>query len=118
MLLDITTAKVSRRRFNGDKYHVWADAHGNLQLCCNSQHEKGLVLVRKDTIDAFIASACDGTKSVRFASSVSRFDVVVELDRLSSLSPNESDFGKPYYLVGAEDFSDEEERYPELCGFE
>ena len=59
-----------------------------------------------------------GGLPVRFASSVSRFDVVVELDRLSSLSPNESDFGKPYYLVGAEDFSDEEERYPELCGFE
>ena len=115
MLFNIKTAKIAKRRFDGGNHRVWADAHGNLQLCCYSQHEKGSVLVPKATIDAFIALPCDGEKSVRFANSVSRFDIVVELDQLAQLDAQKSDFGKPYYLVGSDHFSEEHGGYPALC---
>ncbi len=116
MLLDTPTAKISRRRIGGSDHHVWADAHGNMQLCCLSHHEKCLVLVKKATIDAFVALPSEGAKSVRFANTVSRTDVVVEIDQLSILDPIESSFGKPYYLVGADTFAEGNDVYPEPCG--
>lgn len=88
---------------------------GNLQLCCHSRPEKGLVLVTKATIDAFIALPCEGAKSVRFANMASRTDVV-EISELSILDPIESSFGKPYYLVGADAFADGNDAYVEPCG--
>jgi hypothetical protein len=115
MLFDASTAKTSRRRFGGSNYHVWTDAHGNVQLCCYSTHEKGYVLVTAAAIDAFKGLPCEAAKSVRFANPVSRMDIVVEIDELSKLEALESSFGKPYYLIGADTFSSEEDGYPPTC---
>ncbi len=73
------------------------------------------MLVTKATIDAFVALPCEGAKSVRFANTVSRMDVVVEIEDLSVLEPIESAFGKPYYLVGADTFADGDDVYPQSC---
>jgi hypothetical protein len=115
MLFDASTAKISRRRFGGSNYHVWTDAHGNVQLCCYSTHEKGCVLVTAAVIEAFKALPCEGAKSVRFANTVGRLDIVVEMDEMSKLEALKSSFGKPYYLVGAETFSSEDDGYPPSC---
>lgn len=117
MKQDISTSKIYKRRLAGSKYHVWTDAHGNMQLCCYSKHEQGLVLVTKATIDAFLELPCEGTKSVRFANPVSQTDIVVETGELSVLDPIESGFGKPYYLVGSDTFAEENDTYPEPCNF-
>jgi len=115
MLYETATAKISRRRLAGGNYHVWTDAHGNMQLCCYTRHDKGWVLVSKATIDAFVALPCEGTKSVRFANPVSQTDVVVEIEDLSVLEPIESAFGKPYFLIGSETFANDGDVYPQAC---
>lgn len=114
-MFNITTAKISRRRLDGSNYHVWADAHGNMQLCCISRHEKGSALVTKATIDAFEKLSCEGTKTVRFANPTSSMDVVVAIDELTTLDLIESEFGKPYYLVGTDTFADGADIYPKNC---